>query len=219
MSVGFIRPYMAYKKKRVKLPHDSIRKLKDISHLSSINQWEYAGGIVYKGFKFSDPSYATSKKRGRVETVHILQTHIAYHTHPGHGYDDSNRNENAAIYTTFPSMTDFEVYIKEFPRIQSNILCDAHGYYVIDIMPAFDTNTLPLPGAVNKYTEQLREESFMREHAFSDDGYEYFDTTLQNWKRYINSNVREDMLKLFGISIRYYGYADESPIITILREV
>ena len=222
MCTGIMRPCMAYRKKRIKLPRESIRQLKDISYLSTIKRWEYAGGIEYRGFTFSDPTYTTSKKRDCVEAQElsdIWDTEITYHTHPGYGTDDFNLNVHSTIFTTLPSVADFEVYIKGFPWLQSNILCDAHGYYVIDIIPGVENNVLPLPEAVNTYMRQLRREPYMRIHAFSDEGYEYFDTTLQSWKRYINSKVREDLLSLFGISIRYYGYADESPIITVLREV
>jgi len=55
----------------------------------------------------------------------------------------------------------------------------------------------------------------MRINVFSDDGLEYFHTTLKNWKRQINSDVHRDMLHQFGISIRYYGYDDEPPVITV----
>ena len=212
---GKVPTCMAHRKKRIKLDRKSIDILKDISYLSSIRRWEYAGGIEYKGFTFSHPTFVTSKKRDRVNMK--CETEITYHTHPGYGTTD-DIDECVQIFATLPSSNDFEVYIKGFPWLQSNILCDAHGYYVIDIIPAAQNYTLPLPEAVNEYMRQLRSEPCMST-AFSDEGFEYFETTLQSWKRCINSKVREDLLKLFGISIRYYGYADEPPIINVLREI
>jgi hypothetical protein len=215
MSIQFV-------KQRVQLPLETVRKLKDISYLSSIKHWEYAGGINYNGFKFSEPTYATSKKRGRVEAKdvkNIWKSDVTYHTHPGYGKDVTFIDENYPIFTTLPSACDFEAYIKGFPRLQSNIICDAHGYYVIDVTQAAYNNTSPLPSAVNVYMLHVRGEPFMRIHAFSDEGFEYFHTTLKNWKRYINSYVHENMLENFGISIRYYGYTDIPPTITFLKEV
>jgi hypothetical protein len=221
MEVGLVYRATAFRKKRLKLPRESVRQLKEISYLSSVKRWEYAGGIEYKAFRFSEPTCRTSKQRGSVEQKDlddIWHSNITYHTHPGYGGSESV-SSNTEIFTTLPSDADFEAYIKGFPWLQSNILCDSHGYYVIDIIKAYDNNTLPLPMAVSEYMRKLRSEPFMRIHAFSDEGYEYFNTTLKNWKQYINYRVRDDMSTLFGISIRYYGYEDDSPIITVLREV
>ena len=44
------------------------------------------------------------------------------------------------------------------------------------------------PKAVYEYMRKLRSQPFMRIGAFSDDGIEYFATTLKNWKRQINEN-------------------------------
>ena len=222
MSLSIISPRAAFRKTRVRLSSNSVKKLKDISYLSSVKRWEYAGGIEYDGFKFTDPSYDTSKKRGTIEAKDIdrlWNAKITYHTHPGYVHSECNVGENYPIFTTLPSESDLEMYIKGFPWLQTNIICDTHGYYVIDILQAFDNNIVPLPEAVNVYMRKLRQEPFMRIHAFSDEGYEYFHTTLSNWKRYINSSVRDDMLGNFGISIRYYGYNDQPPIVTFMKQI
>jgi hypothetical protein len=209
---------MSHMKERIKLSREVVKNLKKMSRLSYANQWEYAGKIEYKGFKFSDPVYVTSKKRNTVTSEDIGEvwySDICFHTHPGFGEDTHTMTENTPIFTTLPSCADFEVYIKGFPLMQCNILCDAHGYYVININKSFDTKSLPLPEAVNAYMSTLRSTPFMRLHSFSDDGLEFFHATLKIWKRQINSIVNEDLMNLFGISIQYYGYDDESPIVTI----
>ena len=218
MKLAIMRPNMAVRRKRIKLSRRVVHDLKEVSKLSSVKQWEYAGNIKYKNFRFSKPSIVTSKKRNRVEGPEIERvwySEMGFHTHPGLGEDHKVITENTPIYTTLPSNSDFEAYIKGFPEMQCNIICDAHGYYVIDILKSVDHNTLPLPEAVNNYMLRLRRTPFMRINVFSDDGLEYFHTTLKNWKRHINSEVHRDMLHQFGISIRYYGYDDEPPVFTV----
>lgn len=201
------------KQKRIKLSRTCVDKLKKMSRLSYVNRWEYAG-------KIEDDilTYVTSKSRYSVKSEDIEKVWysvIGFHTHPGLGEDYESITENIPIYTTLPSPCDFEAYIKGFPDMQCNILCDAHGYYMIDIINSANQNTCPLPEAVNDYMSGIRSTPFMRINAFSEDGLEYFHTTLKNWKREINEKVDTEMLKLFGISIRYYGYDDEPPILTI----
>ena len=103
--------------------------------------------------------------------------------------------------------------------MQVNIICDSHGYYIIDVLKSVYKRASPLPEAVHEYMRKLRSRPFMRIGAFSEDGVEYFQTTIKNWKREINDYVDPEMMKLFGISIRYYGYEDEPPIVTVYRDI
>ena len=82
MEVGLVYRATAFRKKRLKLPRESVRQLKEISYLSSVKRWEYAGGIEYKAFRFSEPTYRTSKQRGSVEQKDlddIWHSNITYH--------------------------------------------------------------------------------------------------------------------------------------------
>lgn len=216
-----LRPCMVLRRKRIKLSREVVHNLKKVSRLSYINQWEYAGKIDYKGFKFSDPIYVTSKKRNTVESKDISDvwySEIGFHTHTGRGVNTDSITENTPIYTTLPSNADFEAYIKGFPSMQCNIICDAYGYYIIDIIKSADLKVLPLPEAVYEYMRKLRSTPFMRICAFSDEDCEYFHTTLKNWKRQINEGVHDDLMHQFGISIRYYSYNDEPPCINVYRD-
>ena len=222
MRVGVVRPNMALRRQRMKLSHEVVHNLKEISKISSVKRWEYAGGIEYDNFKFSTPTRITSKKRNTVDTREIEQvwySEISYHTHPGVGYHEECIGEKTPIYTTLPSNADFEVYIKGFPKMQVNIICDSHGYYIVDVLKSVYNRTTPLPEAVYEYMRKLRSRPFMRIGAFSEDGVEYFHTTLQNWKRYMNEDVNPEMIDLFGISIQYYGYDDDPPNVTIYRGI
>ena len=222
MRLGVVRPNMALRRQRMKLSHEVVHNLKEISKISSVKRWEYAGGIEYDNFNFSTPTRITSKKRNTVDTREIEQvwySEISYHTHPGVGYHEECIGEKTPIYTTLPSNADFEVYIKGFPKMQVNIICDSHGYYIVDVLKSVYNRTTPLPEAVYEYMRKLRSRPFMRICAFSEDGVEYFYTTLQNWKRYMNEDVNPEMIDLFGISIQYYGYDDDPPNVTIYRGI
>tara|TARA_B110000305_G_scaffold224864_1_gene270834 strand:+ start:562 stop:1212 length:651 start_codon:yes stop_codon:yes gene_type:complete len=213
---------MVVRKKRIKLSREVIHNLKEISKLSSVKQWEFAGNIEYKNFNFSRPTLVTSKKRNRVESPEIERvwySEISYHTHPGIGWHGESVSHDTPVFTTLPSNADFEAYIKGFPKMQVNIICDARGYYVINILKSAYIRASPLPNAVQEYMRKMRSTPFMRICAFSDDGVEYFQTTIKNWKRQINEGVNEDMMKLFGISIKYYGYDEDPPIVTVYRDI
>jgi len=222
MRLGVVRPNAVLRRQRMKLSHEVVHNLKEISKISSVKRWEYAGGIEYDNFKFSTPTRITSKKRNTVDTREIEQvwySEISYHTHPGVGYHEECICEKTPIYTTLPSNADFEVYIKGFPKMQVNIICDSHGYYIVDVLKSVYNRTTPLPEAVYEYMRKLRSRPFMRICAFSEDGVEYFHTTLQNWKRYMNEEVNPEMIDLFGVSIQYYGYDDDPPNVTIYRGI
>jgi len=222
MKFRIVRPNMALRKKRIKLSREVVHDLKEVSKLSSIKQWEFAGNIKYKEFKFSKATRMTSKKRNRVDSPEIERvwySEISYHTHPGHGHHEKNTHENTPVYTTLPSNADFEAFIKGFPEMQVNIICDSNGYYVIDILKSAYIRASPLPESVYEYMRNLRGTPFMRICVFADENVEYFHTTLKNWKREINGTVNKEMAELFGISIRYYGYEDDPPIVTVYRDI
>jgi hypothetical protein len=223
MKVKVVTPSMAIKKTRVKLSRRVVQDLKEVSKLSSVKQWEYAGNVKYMGEGlFSKPSKVTSEKRNCVDTDDITKvwySEISYHTHPGIGYNEDATCQSTPIFTTLPSNADFEAYIKGFPEMQVNIICDSHGYYVIDIIQSAYDFALPLPASVNTYMRNLRSTPFMRICAFSDDGLEYFHTTVKNWKRQINENVNKDLMKLYGVSIMYYTYEEEPPEITLYQGI
>ena len=222
MNTSLTRPCMALKRTRVRMPRRVIQDLKEISKLSSFKQWEYAGGIKYTNSEFGKPTRVTSEKRSRVDVDDISgvwYSKIAYHTHPGIGYNEETVCENTPIYTTLPSNADFEAYVKGFPEMQVNILCDSHGYYVIDIMKSAYNMASPLPISINEHMRKIRSQPFMRISAFSDDGLEYFHTTTKNWKRWINEEVSKELNLLYGISIRYYTYHEDPPIVTLYEDI
>jgi hypothetical protein len=207
---------------RVQIPRVVIRDLKQISDLSSKNKWEYAGavGCKIKGktASFSKPTFVTSKNRRKV-TLDSINTVwpslITYHTHPAIVQPQLTNRDDTKIFATLPSNSDFEVCIFGFPSMQINMICDAHGYYVIDMLQAVKNEKIPISSVVNGIMNKFRQRSLLKEWVFSEDGLEYFETTLTQWKRLINLELNQHLNKLFGISIRYYAYSDHPPIITI----
>ena len=101
--------------------------------------------------------------------------------------------------------------------MQANIICDAHGYYLIDIIDSAKKYKLPVPSMVNHAMYLFRCQPYIQECYFSEDGYEYFSTSLEQWKTAINEDLCDRLLSRFGIRIQYYGYEDTPATITFDR--
>lgn len=216
---------IAFKPQHIEIPAQVVRDLKDISYLSSKRKWEYAGAIECKikgrAAIFSKPTFVTSKDRRRVDLKEIetvWPSLITYHTHPAVVQPQNIHFESDEIFTTLPSNSDMEVCIMGFPGIQTNIICDAHGYYIIDVIQAVQKKKIPTPSMVFKEMDEFRKRPHLRERVFSEDGLEYYNTNLYEWKRIINLELNQYLKNLFGISIRYYAYTDKLPYIIIDRD-
>lgn len=220
MSLCAIQPRM-FQKKRVKLPRKVVNDLKYISDLSCRKKWEYAGNVNCEMLGnlavFSKPSFVTSMKRDGINSTTIelvWPALITYHTHPCATIPNKVDYSKDKIFVTLPSNQDFEAYITCFPYMQTNIICDAHGYYVIDLIDAAEKKKVPVPAGVNRIMQDFRQLPKLQEMVFSEDGLEYFESTMNTWKRLINIQLNQKMRKILGINIRYYGYGDEPPLIT-----
>ena len=204
---------------RLHISKTVVKDLKSVNRLSSRKGWEYGGKVKYdKCMNYKGLTYATSKERRRVDSS-VLQSEwsdapIAYHTHPFFLKvvpDEAGPD----IFTTLPSNADFESFIKGFPDMQINIICDTRGYYVIDIFESVKNGTLPVPQGVFSLMTEIRYEEFLLKRAFGEDGCEYFSTNLPEWKTFINGELHARLYHLYGISMRYYGYDDEPPTVII----
>jgi len=83
MKLGVVRPNMLLRRQRMKLSHEVVHNLKEISKVSSFKRWEYAGGIEYDNLKFSTPTRITSKNETESKLVKlnrcgILKYHIIH---------------------------------------------------------------------------------------------------------------------------------------------
>ena len=210
-------------KVNIRLPKTIINELKRINAVSSSQRIEYAGKISFDTsrngnpqVKFNAPNRMTSGERDRISseiTELIKNYYITYHTHPSASIFN-NRNKK---YFTLPSGLDFEAYINLYPGMQANIIADLHGYYVIDIIESGERKRLPDAKKVNEAMEGIRDLPFMKSRLRSLGGYEYFESTITEWKYTITTELNKYMRDNYGISIKYYSYLDDSAVVTLKR--
>tara|TARA_Y100000389_G_scaffold143768_1_gene142079 strand:+ start:653 stop:1201 length:549 start_codon:yes stop_codon:yes gene_type:complete len=173
-----------------------IQDLKSVARLSSRNNWEYAGkldvgpDLVYKGI-----THHTSKKKNLVERV-ALEGPVGYHTHPC---------TLEGFHATLPSDADLSVYIHGYPTLWTNLLCDRDGFYEIKLT---DRYALPVPHRVHATMLTLRSEPFLMKHRVSDDGVEFYETTQEEWSRFVEDDLHTRLYDLFGISVTYNSFMD-----------
>ncbi len=218
--ISCVHSFYTFRRGRPTLTHKVVNDLKDVSMLSTKKQWEYAGSIalVYKNQKyiFGEIDHVTSELKNTVSVESTWMSVLCYHTHPGIVYTGIVSDKE--LFATLPSNADFTAYIVGYPIIQSNVICDAHGYYVIDIIDSIEKFKSPLPEAVNKVMKDFRDRPYLREHVFGDSGCEYFCTTLNDWKSTINIELNHLLSRTFGITIKYYGYNEDPATITVNQE-
>ena len=167
-----------------------IQDLKAVSEMSTRKGWEYTGKLditrkngklVYRGI-----TYATSKQRGWVHhelVKEIWDGPVTYHTHPGIGGN----------HATLPSDEDFGWCSKD----RMSIICDQLGYYVIRVQTDHKLNDV---------MRGVRRDPFLRERQINHEGFEYFATTLPEWKNFINHELSPYLLSLHGVDLSYHGY-------------
>lgn len=218
--LGCIQGSYTFRRGRPTLTRKVVNDLKNVSMLSTKKQWEYAGSIdlVYKNQKhiFGEIELITSEQKHTVCVESTWMSVLCYHTHPGVVY--TGIVSESDIFATLPSNADFTAYIMGYPTMQSNIICDVHGYYVIDILDSVEKFKLPLPEAVTEVMKDFRKRPYMREHVFEDCGCEYYNTTLNDWRSTINIELNHLLSRTFGIKIKYYSYNEDPATITVNQE-
>ena len=200
----------------VKLSNTLVGQLKAISKISCDEQIEYAGCIdiysVKNKTRFLTPTCVTSKLRSAVRAEDIRTVWpslMTFHTHTDVG-------RGKGFTTTLPSSADLDCYIKLYPRMQTNILCDAEGYYVIDLIESDLDYKMPVPRAVDAAMTEFRRWEAVDKCSFSLDGLEYFKTSPSEWRQLINRDLNALLHHMFGISIAYYTY-DETAIVRMKK--
>lgn len=221
----------------IRLPRRVVNELRDINKKSSMDRWEYAGKIEFQPnangtmAKFNNPQRFTSQQRAEISAATyglLYNSFIAYHTHPtaytpnnlrndpSMVVNSGNRTRSNKILVTMPSGADLEAYIGTYPGMQANIISDENGYYVVDLIESRGRQK-PNAVTVNRTMEWIRARPFMRQRFREYGGYEYFETTLSEWKKIMNQGLNAYMKRLFGISIKYYGYNEDPAIVTLAR--
>lgn len=196
------------------LPEHTVKQLRRISQLSRLNEWEYAGAINFRVDKkntitFMEPTYKTSKSKFSVELEDVKQVWpnvISYHTHPAPWIKPINPSRRS--YVTLPSHADLNAYIVGYPKMQSNLILDSDGFYIIDIHDSASKLKLPVPSSVNLIMDCFRyeipDEYRVKENT---DGFEFFHATVDEWKTVI-TKLHGHLYRTFGISMRYISYED-----------
>lgn len=222
-------------KLNIRLPKRIVKELRDLNDKSSRDRWEYGGKIEFRPnsnrtmVKFNNPNRLTSQLRDQItsETFQMIQnSYISYHTHPTAYTPDNLKNNNSMnlnksnnvrkILVTLPSGADMSTYVTTYPNMQANIIADEHGYYVVDLIETTGREK-PSVDEVNRTMSWFRDQDYLRSRFRLIGGYEYFETTLTEWKNMIVREMNPFMTRLYGISIRYYGYNDEPAVITLAR--
>lgn len=173
---------------------------------------EYAGTIPFtisntrNYVKFNKPTERTNRQLATVQpTQEDLTQYIVYHTHPV--------PENDKALFTYPSASDFKVYVDNYPTVQANLILENQGYYIIDLI---ETNmNKPNTGDVTrKFSNLMNGQEFKKVRVTWSD-LVYIQTTPTQWKRAVNKYMDPIMRKEFGISVKYYTW-DELGEITLL---
>ena len=232
-------------KVNITLPRRIVNDLKMINAKSSQERVEYAGKIDFKTstnnkVRFNLPNQLTSHQRGLISNELaslITGYYVTYHTHPAAKSRVNNHNcnnETRKKLFTLPSGLDFEAYVKMYPSMQANIIADAYGYYVIDIIEASERNGFNpsvfniylyrkttanpnLARKINETMEGIRNLPFMRLRSRSIEGMEYFESTITEWKYTISTELNKYMKDNYGVSVKYYCYGDDPAVITLKR--
>ena len=232
-------------KVNITLPRRIVNDLKMINAKSSQERVEYAGKIDFKTstnnkVRFNLPNQLTSHQRGLISNELaslITGYYVTYHTHPAAKSRINNHNCNNKTRKklfTLPSGLDFEAYVKMYPSMQANIIADAYGYYVIDIIEASERNGFNpsvfniylyrkttanpnLARKINETMEGIRNLPFMRLRSRSIEGMEYFESTITEWKYTISTELNKYMKDNYGVSVKYYCYGDDPAVITLKR--
>lgn len=159
--------------------------------------------------------FATSRDRSHVQfkAVNLVwPSLVAFHTHPCVTKPDRDAHK---VFVTLPSKSDFRAFIENYPNMQVNIICDAHGYTLIDVLDAFENKTCPFPDGVESAMTEFRERRDVKKLALSEDNLEYFLTEMHTWKGLINDDLNPILRDRFGVMMRYFTYEEEPPIVRI----
>lgn len=196
----------------VRLSRKTIKELQDIYKKTWEQRVEYAGSIPFtvsntrNYVRFSRPTARTNQQLATVQpTQEEMTQYIVYHTHPVPEY--------ATPLFTYPSDSDFRVYINEYPNMQANLILENQGYYIIDLI---ETNLKKpnISDVTREFNRLVRGQEFQRV-SFTWSNLGYFQTTPTQWKRAVNNYIDPIMRRKFGISIKYYTW-DQLGEITLL---
>ena len=196
----------------VRLSRKVLNELQAVYKKTWEQKVEYAGTIPFtiantrNYVKFNKPTERTNRQLATVQpTQEDLTQYIVYHTHPV--------PENDKALFTYPSASDFKVYVDNYPTVQANLILENQGYYIIDLI---ETN-MKKPSTsdvTRKFSNLMNGQEFKKVRVTWSD-LVYIQTTPSQWKGVVNKYMDPIMRKQFGISVKYYTW-DELGEITLL---
>lgn len=196
----------------VRLSRKTIKELQDIYKKTWEQRVEYAGSIPFtvsntrNYVRFSRPTARTNQQLATVQpTQEEMTQYIVYHTHPVPEY--------ATPLFTYPSDSDFRVYINEYPNMQANLILENQGYYIIDLIET-NLNKPKISDVTREFNRLIQDREFQRV-SVTWSNLAYIQTTPTQWKRAVNNYIDPIMRRKFGISIKYYTW-DQLGEITLL---
>ena len=196
----------------VRLSRKTIKELQNVYKKTWEQRVEYAGTIPFtlsntrNYVRFSTPTARTNQQLATVQpTQEEMTQYIVYHTHPV--------PEHTSPLFTYPSDSDFRVYINAYPNMQANLILENQGYYVIDLIET-DLNKPNIDAVIREFNNLVRGQEFQRV-SVTWSNLAYIQTTPDQWKRAINGYIDPIMRRKFGISVRYYTW-DQLGEITLL---
>lgn len=196
----------------VRLSRKSIIELQNVYKKTWEQKVEYAGTIPFtlantrNYVRFNRPTERTNRQLATVQpTQEDLTQYIVYHTHPVPGYDTP--------LFTYPSASDFKVYVDNYPTVQANLILENQGYYIIDLIET-NMNKPNTADVIRKFNSLMNGQEFQKVRV-SWSNLVYIQTTPTQWKRAVNKFIDPIMRREFGISVKYYTW-DELGEITLL---
>jgi hypothetical protein len=196
----------------VRLSRKSITELQNVYKKTWEQKVEYAGTIPFtvantrNYVRFNRPTERTNRQLATVQpTQEDLTQYIVYHTHPVPGYDTP--------LFTYPSASDFKVYIDNYPTVQANLILENQGYYIIDLIET-NMNKPNTADVIRKFNSLMNGQEFQKVRV-SWSNLVYIQTTPTQWKKAVNKFIDPIMRREFGISVKYYTW-DELGEITLL---
>lgn len=189
----------------VKLSHELMRKLKDIYRMTGREGIEFAG-LVECTFdvnytKFNSPTIRTDGQEGWVNLPRRTgRTKLMYHSHP------SPEGTGRSTIVTFPSSADLRIYVDTHKDgiLEGNLILDQQGVYVVDVLrPVANFSGEDMfAAAVRELNRKKAFDYQVRGEMLA------LNVDIKRWKAFVNSDLDSKMIRMFGVSIKYYTWAD-----------
>lgn len=202
----------------MELSRELIKKLKDIYDMSEREGGEYVGAIKFTVadnlVKYNSPLKHTNRNPVRVvPPPGTLDNFIVYHSHP-----IPVRAGLIKSLVSLPSLDDFTTFIRNYPKMQANIILERHGFYIIDILESTLTNK-PDPREAYSVFRYLLEHKNIERFAVQYSpipSQGLYGVSIATWKKLLNTYINTVMRHRFNMTIKYYSYS-ELPEITLLN--